>query len=401
MADRDELRALMESEGAAVSANTRGFNRGRYESVSRLNDYESLKTEARAIKEDGIKRLPELVEELRETVEENGGTVYIADDTADANEYVRSVVAERDAHRVVKSKSMTSEEIEVNEALEKDGVDVVKTDLGEWVLQVADETPSHIVAPAIHKSREAIAALFNEHFDPEAPLETAEELTAFARERLGELIEGADVGMTGANFITADTGTIALVTSEGNARKTVVSTDTQLAVAGAEKVIPTVEDLHPFVELIGRSGTGQDITSYVSLLTLSVETPTFDFADDETPLSELDSDREFHRAHRQCPDGDVRGRRVARDPILHPVFCLLELLCELPAGQRARLRRGDVLGGHRHRVGGRHRGTRHRRGVQRPLYRLFALRRRPPRKYRHPVDQHGRARPDQPGERSL
>jgi L-lactate utilization protein LutB len=191
---------------------------------------------------------------------------------------------------------MTSAEIEVNEALAADGVDVVETDLGEWVLQVADESPGHIVAPAIHKSRESIADLFNKVFEPDEPLETAAELTAFARERLGELIEDAEVGMTGANFVTADTGTIALVTSKGNARKTVAATDTHIAVAGVEKVVPTVEDLQPFVELIGRSGTGQDITSYVSLLTPPVETPTVDFADDETPMSDLDADRDFHLA---------------------------------------------------------------------------------------------------------
>jgi len=294
MSDAEELRHLMATEGAAVSQNTKGFNQGRYDSTAKLSDYEGLKDEARAIKEDAIANLPDLIDQLRETVEDNGGTLYIADDAADANDYVREVVADRGAERVVKSKSMTSEEIEVNEALEADGVDVVETDLGEWVLQVADEAPSHIVAPAIHKSREAIAELFNEQFDPDESLETAEELTTFARNRLGELIEDAEVGMTGANFITADTGTMALVTSEGNARKTVAATDTQIAVAGVEKVVPSVEDLQPFVELIGRSGTGQDITSYLSLLTPPVDTPTVDFDDDETPLSELSTDRDFH-----------------------------------------------------------------------------------------------------------
>ena len=294
MSKADDIRRLMRTEGAAVAENTRAFNEGRYASVADLEDYEELKTEARAIKEDAIERLPELIDELTESVEANGGTVYIADDAEDANEYIRSVVADREADRVVKSKSMTTEELEVNDVLEADGVDVVETDLGEWVLQVADESPSHIVAPAIHKSRESIADLFNETFDPDEPLETAQDLTYFAREKLGEQITDAEVGITGANFLAADSGTMALVTSEGNARKTVAATDTQITVAGVEKVIPTVEDLHPFVELIGRSGTGQDITSYVSLLTPPVDTPVVDFADDETPLSAFDADREFH-----------------------------------------------------------------------------------------------------------
>ncbi|WP_246998266.1 LUD domain-containing protein [Halosolutus gelatinilyticus] len=294
MATADELRELIRTEGAAVATNTQAFNDGRYASVADLEDYEELKREARAIKEDAIERLPELLEQLTTAVEENGGTVYLADDAADANDYVRSVVADRNANRVVKSKSMTSEELEVNAALEGAGVDVVETDLGEWVLQVADEAPSHIVAPAIHKSRDAIAALFNERFDPDEPLETAEELTRFARETLGERIVDAEVGLTGANFIAAETGTMALVTSEGNARKSVAATDTQITVAGVEKVVPTVADLQSFVELIGRSGTGQDITSYVSLLTPPVETPVVDFEDDTTPISEFESDREFH-----------------------------------------------------------------------------------------------------------
>jgi iron-sulfur cluster protein len=292
----DRIRELMATEGDAVAENTRGFNEGRYESTGRLDDYETLKDEARAIKEDAIEQLPELIDQVRETVEANGGTVYVADDAADANRHITELTAERrDADRLVKSKSMTSEEIEVNEALVDAGVDVVETDLGEWVLQLADEAPSHIVAPAIHKSREAIAELFAERFDPEDPPETAEELTMFARERLGELVEDADVGMTGANFIAADSGTILLVTSEGNARKTVTATDTHVAVAGVEKLVPTVEDFSPFVELIGRSGTGQDVTSYISTLTPPVDSPVPDFEADADPLADgSEDDRDFH-----------------------------------------------------------------------------------------------------------
>jgi len=284
-----KIRGIMEQEGAAIETNTQGFNDGRYESVARLEDYDGLKDEARAIKADAIERLPELIDELTEAVEENGGTVYLAKDAAEANEYIESIVADAEADSVAKSKSMTTEELEVNEHLEDAGVDVVETDLGEWVLQVAEEAPSHLVAPAIHKSREEIAQLFEERFDPDVPLETAEDLTKFAREQLADDIASADVGMTGANFLTADSGTMALVTSEGNARKTVASTDTHVAVAGVEKIVPSIEDLQPFVELIGRSGTGQDITSYVSLLTPPIDAPTFDgetFGDPE--------EREFH-----------------------------------------------------------------------------------------------------------
>ncbi|WP_224449635.1 LUD domain-containing protein [Haloprofundus salilacus] len=295
---RDEkaarIRHFLATEGDAVAEGTRGFNAGRYESVARLDDYEELKDSARAIKKDAIDRLPELVDQLRESVEANGGTLYVAADAADANRYVREVVEGEDAETVVKSKSMTTEELEVNDELQSAGVDVVETDLGEWVLQLADEAPSHIVAPAIHKSREGIADLFEATFDLDEPLETAVELTMFAREKLGERIADADVGMTGANFIAADSGTLMLVTSEGNARKSVVVPDTHVAVAGVEKIVPSVSDFQPFVELIGRSGTGQDITSYISLFTPPVDSPTVEFDAPDVPMTDGDVDREFH-----------------------------------------------------------------------------------------------------------
>ncbi|WP_313695438.1 LUD domain-containing protein [Halorarum halobium] len=289
----EKLHRLLETEGDAVAENTRGFNRGRYESTDDLPAYEALKDEARAIKEDAIERLPELIEELREAVESNGGTLYVADDAADANEYVRDVVTER-GDRVVKSKSMTTEELELNEHLEGAGVDVTETDLGEWVLQIADEAPSHIVGPALHKSSESIAELFNAHFDPDPPLSTPKELTNFARDMLLQDIEAADVGITGANFVTADSGTIALVTSEGNARKTAVVPDTHVAVAGVEKVIPSVEDLAPFLELIGKSATGQDVTSYFSLFTPPIASPPVAFDRPDRPMGEDPARREFH-----------------------------------------------------------------------------------------------------------
>lgn len=283
------LQEALES-GEAVAENTQGFNEGRYESVAKLDDYEALKAQARKIKEHAVEHLPTLVDKVREQVESRGGSVYIADTAEDANQYISEV--SQDADRLVKSKSMTSEEIEVNEYLEANGVEVIETDLGEWVLQIAEEAPSHIVAPAIHKSRASIAELFNDYFDPQEPLETAQELTEFAREKLGRLIEGADVGMTGANFITADTGTLALVTSEGNARKSALVPPTYIAVAGLEKIIPTIEDLHPFIELIGKSGTGQDLTSYLSLFTPPFDSPPIDFDRPDQPMESVD--RSFH-----------------------------------------------------------------------------------------------------------
>jgi iron-sulfur cluster protein len=311
-----EIRRLLAEEGDPVSENTRGFNEGRYETVAQLEDYQGLKDRARRIKEDAIERLPELIEEVTDAVEANGGTVYLADDAAEANRYVRQVV-DRSGDTVVKSKSMTTEEIALNDALREDGVDVWETDLGEFVLQVADEAPSHIVAPAIHKSRDAIAELFNSQFDPDTTLETAAELTRFAREYLGEEIRDADVGVTGANFIAADSGTMALVTSEGNARKCIAAPDTHVAVAGVEKLVPSVRDFQPFVELIGRSGTGQDITSYVSLFSPPVESPPIDFEASEEPgFGGTDpTDREFHLVLLDNGRTEMRDDAVLRETL--------------------------------------------------------------------------------------
>ncbi|WP_458187015.1 LUD domain-containing protein [Haladaptatus sp. NG-WS-4] len=290
----EEIRHLLETEGDAVQANTSVFNAERYDAIERFDEFEDLRTEARAIKAEAIENLPTLIDRLRESVEANGGNLYFAADAADANRYIEEVVESENAETLVKSKSMTSEELKINEHLADVGVDVFETDLGEFVLQVADEGPSHLVGPSLHKSRDDVAALFNEYFDPDEPFETAEELTAFARDYLGERIRAADVGMTGANFILADSGTIALVTNEGNARKCAVTPDTHVAVAGVEKIIPDAERLQPFVELISKTATGQDISQYVTMLTPPVDSPTIDFDRPDEPIGSGERDREFH-----------------------------------------------------------------------------------------------------------
>ena len=288
------IRRLLETEGASVRANTTMFNENRYEVLDGFDEYEDLRDEAREIKEDAIERIPELIEQVRGSVEANGGEVYLADDAADANAYIEAVCETADAETVVKSKSMTTEELEVNDHLADAGVDTYETDLGEFVIQVADEAPSHLVGPGIHKSRAEIADLFNAEFAPEEPLETAEELTAFARDYLGERICEADVGMTGANFVAADSGTIALVTNEGNARKCAVTPETHIAVGGVEKLVPSVAELAPMIDLIAKSATGQEITQYVSLLTPPTDSPPIDFDDPDTPLSAQTGERSFH-----------------------------------------------------------------------------------------------------------
>lgn len=272
------LRWLIETEGETIRRNTKHINDRRYEAIENIGEdrHEELRTRARAIKEESIERLPELIDKLTTSIEANGGTVYIADDATDANEYIKQVADDVDATSMVKSKSMTTEEIEVNDHLEDVDVDVYETDLGELVIQIADEDPSHIVGPSLHKSREEIAELFDNEFDFEDPPKTAEDLTKFARDYLADRIGEAEIGMTGANFVVAESGSIALITNEGNARKVVEETNTHIAVGGVEKIIPTLSDLEPFIELVARSGTGQPITAYTSILSPPIDTPVMD-----------------------------------------------------------------------------------------------------------------------------
>ncbi|MCH7661431.1 MAG: LUD domain-containing protein, partial [Euryarchaeota archaeon] len=258
------IRHLLDTEGDSVQANTQIFNQGRYAAVEGLDDYEGLKDRAREIKEDAISRLPDLIDQLTETVEANGGEVYLASDEEDANRYITEVAESDNAETLVKSKSMTSEEIEVNDALESAGVDVYETDLGEFVIQLAEESPSHIVGPAIHKSRTEIAELFNEVFEPDERLETAEELTMFAREYLGERVKEADIGMTGANVGIAETGGIVIETNEGNARLVTSIGNCHICVMGVEKIVDTIEDALLMVLAHPVSATGQLPTTYVT-----------------------------------------------------------------------------------------------------------------------------------------
>ncbi len=299
-AKAEQIRSLLESEGPAVHDNTTGFNENRYAAYESYGDIDALRETARTTKETAITELPELLETLRDAVTANGGSMYIAEDAADANTYIERIATEKDAETAVKSKSMTTEEIHLNDHLENCGMSVYETDLGEFVIQIADEAPSHLIGPAIHKSRADIAKLFNSYFDLDEPLETAEELTRFARDYLGEKIIDADIGITGANFVLAESGTIVLVTNEGNARKTAVTPDTHIAVTGVEKLLPSIAELGPFIELIARAGTGQDIAQYITMLSPPVDTTPIDFDQPDTPNyghgteAEIKSQRDFH-----------------------------------------------------------------------------------------------------------
>jgi len=267
------IRLALRVESPAVRRNTQTFNRGRYAATSALPDYDRLKDQARAIKERAIERLPELIATLQASVERNGGRFYLARDAGDAAGYIGDVCRRRRASLVVKGKSMTSEEVGLNRRLESAGIEVAETDLAEFILQAADEQPSHIIAPAIHYSRERITELFQRKFKSEQPLDTGEELTRFARERLREKFLRADVGISGANLIAADSGTLVLVESEGNIRMTTLLPPVHIAIAGIEKVVPARQDLAPFIELLAASATGQPMSCYTSIISPPLAAP--------------------------------------------------------------------------------------------------------------------------------
>ncbi len=264
-------------ESEPVRRNTNTFNQNRYKAVQTIADYEALKDQARRIKERAIAEVEDSIEKLRQAVESRGGHFYLARNAEDASAHIRDICVEHGAKLVVKSKSITSEEIRLNPVLEKAGIEVAETDLAEFILQVADEQPSHIVAPAIHRSRERISKLFKEKFHPKEPLETGEDLTRFAREILRQKFLTADVGISGANVIAAETGTIVLVENEGNIRMVTQAPSVHIAVAGIEKVVPRFDDILPFVELLAPSGTGQPLSQYTHILHPPIPVPSFSF----------------------------------------------------------------------------------------------------------------------------
>jgi L-lactate dehydrogenase complex protein LldF len=227
--------------------------------------YDSERDTARRIKEEALAHLDELLIELKHKLEANGCKVFVARDAAEARDYILRVARETGARKVVKGKSMTTEEIELNPALEAAGLEVVETDLGEYIVQLRHERPSHIITPAIHLSKEDIGELFADKLSIPYTPEPAT-LTAAARERLRQIFLGADLGITGVNFAIAETGTLVLIENEGNGRLCSTLPDTHIAVMGIEKVIPRLSDLSHFLEILARTGTGQKLTTYCNFI---------------------------------------------------------------------------------------------------------------------------------------
>ncbi len=242
------------------------FVEGRSAVISEIHDLQETRDAAATIRDRVLDNLEHWLLRFEEQATRRGATVHWAETAEDVNRIVAEIARLHDVKTATKSKSMVSEECGLNEALEKAGVKVVETDLGEYILQQAHEAPSHIVAPVVHKNKEEISDLFEKVH--QLPRKTGiAELCREAREVLRPAFLNADMGISGANFLIAETGSALIVTNEGNGRLVTTLPRVHVAITGIEKVVPTLEDVSTLLRLLPRSATGQSITNYVSMLT--------------------------------------------------------------------------------------------------------------------------------------
>ena len=222
--------------------------------------------QARSIRAYSLSRLPELLVQLEARLSENGIQVHWAETAEQANEIIYGILQAADARTVVKGKSMVSEETELNHYLEERRIEVLESDLGEFIIQLAHEPPSHIVMPAVHKTRGQIARLFHEHFPELAYTEDVDRLTQSARQILRDKFARADAGISGVNFAVAETGTLCLVENEGNGRLSTTAPRLHIAITGIEKVVEKLSHVPPLLNMLTKSATGQPITTYFNML---------------------------------------------------------------------------------------------------------------------------------------
>ncbi len=265
---------------ALTVATTRIVN-SRNEVFGAFPQGEALRDRARQIKEAVLQRLDHYLEQLTDAVERAGGSVHFATTAEEARSIILDIARENRVKLVVKGKSMAAEEIHLNEALEHSGITVAETDLGEYIIQLAHERPSHIIVPAIHKTKGQIADVFSKELRCQVPADP-EIITRLARGTLREKFLQADMGITGANFAVADTGTVVLVTNEGNGRMVTSLPRVHVALMGVEKVVPSMTDLMIFLQILAKSATGQKLSSYTTLLR------------GPRRATELEGPREFH-----------------------------------------------------------------------------------------------------------
>ncbi len=250
--------------------NTINNNIGKYNTavargLSKFENLEASKRKSHVIKWRVMENLDKLLPEFESNFQKRGGKVIWANDAEEAQKEILQIIQRNGGKSVIKSKSMTTEEIHLNEFLEKNNIESLESDLGEYIVQLLGQAPYHIVTPAMHLSKEDIAKLFNEKFG--TPIDaTPEQLTQKARELLRDKYLTADIGITGGNFLIADSGSIALTENEGNARLTTTFPKIHIAVVGIEKLVPSIADLDLFWPLLSSHGTGQNLTVYNTIL---------------------------------------------------------------------------------------------------------------------------------------
>ena len=250
----------------ALRSATDTFAERRSAAIDAVPDWEALREQARLVKDATVARLDHYIEEFATNAEKAGATVHWARDGNEACDIVQTIAEDNGATRLVKSKSMATEEIHLNKGLAERSREPVETDLGEWIIQLAGETPSHIIVPAIHMTRDQVGELFVDKLGI-PPSNDPKVLCAHARERLRNHFAKADLGISGVNFGVAETGSILILENEGNVRMTTTMPKVHVAVMGIERVIPRFKDLEVFLRLLPRSGTGQHLTTYQSILT--------------------------------------------------------------------------------------------------------------------------------------
>ena len=233
---------------------------------SDLDVFEKLRERGDAIRQRALRQLPELLERLEQKCTENGIQVHWAETPAEANAICLEIIQKHNATRVIKGKSMVSEEMHLNHFLDERGIEALETDLGEYIIQLDHETPSHIIVPAIHKNRDQIAQLFHDKIPNTPYTEVVEELNAIARQVLREKFFAGEVGVSGVNFAVAETGTLCLVENEGNGRMCTTAPPVHIAIMGIEKVLERLEDVPPLLRLLTGSATGQLITTYFNMI---------------------------------------------------------------------------------------------------------------------------------------
>jgi L-lactate dehydrogenase complex protein LldF len=226
----------------------------------------TLRARGAAVRANALARLPELLQRFEAKAAANGIQVHWAETTTEANAIVAGILTRAGAKTVIKGKSMVSEEMELNRHLDTLGIKAVESDLGEYIIQLAGEAPSHIVMPCIHKNKGEIAQLFADNIDGQPYTEDVDALTAAARRTLRGAFAGADAGISGANFLVAETGSMVLIENEGNGRLSTTLPPLHIAVTGIEKVVEHLDDIPPLLALLPRSATGQPITTYVNMI---------------------------------------------------------------------------------------------------------------------------------------